>query len=84
MFRHKFYFDEAYLFLVRVFQNSVAAIVHFLDDFLIGTLLVGGLVRSASGIGNLFRSLQNGNLQGYAFLFGAGIIVVIYLTVFAR
>ena len=84
IFRNKFYFDEAYLFLVRVFQNTVAAIVHLLDDFVIGTLIVGGVARSASGIGNLFRKLQNGNLQGYAFLFGAGIILIIYLTVFAR
>ena len=84
IFRNKFYFDEAYLVLVRIFQNTVAMVVHFLDDFIIGNLIVGGLVRTASGVGNLFRKLQSGNLQGYAFLFGAGIILIIYLTVFAR
>ena len=84
IFRNKFYFDEVYLVLVRIFQNAVAMVVHFLDDFIIGNLLVGGLVRTASGVGNLFRKLQSGNLQGYAFLFGAGIILIIYLTVFAR
>ena len=84
VFRNKFYFDEAYLVLVRVFQNTIAIIVHFLDDFVIGNLIVGGLVRTATGVGNLFRRLQSGNLQGYAFLFGAGIILIIYFTVFAR
>ena len=61
-----------------------APVVHFIDEFLINGLLVGGLARSTSGRGNFFRRLQSGNLQGYAILFGAGVLLVIYLTVFAR
>ena len=78
------YLDEIYLAIVKIFQDTFAAIVHFFDEFLISELLVGGLARSASGMGNFFRRLQNGNLQNYAILFGAGILLVIYLTVFAR
>jgi NADH-quinone oxidoreductase subunit L len=59
-----------------------AAIIHFFDEFLINGLLVGGLTRSAEGVGNLFRRVQSGNLQGYAFAFGFGVILIIYLTVF--
>ncbi|NIP93143.1 MAG: NADH-quinone oxidoreductase subunit L, partial [Akkermansiaceae bacterium] len=84
IFRNKFYLDELYLALVKFLQDTVAAIVHFFDEFLINGLLVGGLARSAGGIGHLFRRLQTGNLQVYAILFGAGILLVIYLTVFAR
>ena len=70
--------------LVRFCQDTVAAVVHFIDEFFINGLLVGGLTRSTSGLGNFFRRLQSGNLQGYAILFGAGVLLVIYLTVFAR
>ncbi len=84
LFRHKFYLDEFYLKLVGFFQDTVASVVHFFDEFLINGLLVGGLARSTGGLGNLLRRLQSGNLQRYAILFGAGILLVIYLTVFAR
>ena len=84
VFRNKFYFDELYAGLVKVLQDTVAAVVHFFDEFLINGLLVGGLSRTAGGIGTLFRRLQNGNLQTYSLLFGGGILVVIYLTVFMR
>ncbi|MCH2062785.1 MAG: NADH-quinone oxidoreductase subunit L [Roseibacillus sp.] len=84
LFRNKFYLDELYLILVKFCQDTVAAVIHFFDEFLIGDLIVGGLARSATGLGNVFRRLQSGNLQGYAILFGVGIILIIYLTVFAR
>ena len=84
LFRNKFYLDELYLAFVKIFQDTTAAIIHFFDEFLVSDLIVGGLARSASGVGNFFRRLQNGNLQSYAILFGAGILLVIYLTVFAR
>ena len=34
------------------------------------------------GIGSLLRLVQVGNLQAYAFLFGLGIVGLIYFTVF--
>jgi len=82
VFRNKFYFDELYAGLIKVAQDSVAALIHFFDEFLINGLLVGGLTRLAGGVGGLFRRVQSGNLQTYSILFGGGIIVVIYLTVF--
>lgn len=83
VFRNKFYIDEFYAGLVKYFQDIVAAIVHFLDEFVINGLLVGGLTRSAQGIGTIFRrQMQSGNLQNYAFLLGLGVILVIYFTVF--
>jgi NADH-quinone oxidoreductase subunit L len=34
------------------------------------------------GIGSLLRFLQVGNLQAYSFLFGLGIVALIYFTIF--
>ncbi len=36
----------------------------------------------SGGFGRIFGRLQSGNLQGYAVLFGIGVLLVIYLTVF--
>ncbi len=83
LFRNRFYLDSIYeKGLVKYFQDGFAAIVHFFDEFLINGLLVGGLSRLAETFGNLFRKLQSGNLQAYAFTFGLGVLLVIYFTVF--
>ena len=84
IFRDKFYFDEIYHTLIKIFQDAFAAIIHFIDDFIIGDLVVGGAARSAQGVGNIFRRFaQNGSLSNYAYLMGLGAVLVIYFTVFA-
>jgi NADH-quinone oxidoreductase subunit L len=83
LFRNRFYIDGIYdNFLVRYFQDAFAAIISFLDELFINGLLVNGLSRVAASFGNFFRKLQSGNLQGYAYSFGLGVILVIYFTVF--
>ena len=83
LLRNRFYIDAFYdKRLVRYFQDALAAIVHFFDEFLIDGLLVSGLSRTAASSGNLLRKLQSGSLQAYAFAFGFGVILVIYFTVF--
>ncbi len=83
LLKNRFYIDGFYdNVLVRYFQDAFAAIVHFFDELLINGLLVGGLSRGAASVGNLFRKVQSGELQGYAFAFGLGVILVIYFTVF--
>jgi NADH-quinone oxidoreductase subunit L len=83
LFRDRFKIDDFYdNVIVRYFQNAFAAIVHFFDEFLINGLIVGGASRIAEGFGGLFRRVQSGNLQGYAFVFGLGVILVIYFTAF--
>jgi NADH-quinone oxidoreductase subunit L len=82
-FRDRFKIDDFYdNVIVRYFQNAFAALVHFIDEFLINGLIVGGAGRLAEGFGGLFRRVQSGNLQGYAFVFGIGVILVIYFTAF--
>ena len=42
---------------------------------------VGGTSRGVWGIGAVLRLIQVGNLQAYAFLFGLGVIALIYFAV---
>jgi NADH-quinone oxidoreductase subunit L len=83
LLKNRFYIDGFYdNFVVRFFQDAFAAIIHFFDELLINGLLVGGLSRGAASLGGFFRKLQSGQLQGYAYAFGLGVILVIYFTVF--
>jgi NADH-quinone oxidoreductase subunit L len=83
LFRERFHFDGIYdNFIVRYCQDAVAAIVHFFDELLINGLLVGGISRGAASLGNLLRKVQSGQLQGYSYAFGLGVVLVIYFTVF--
>ena len=83
LFRNRFYIDEIYdKGLVRYFQDAFAAIIAFFDEFIINGLIVGGFTRAAESFGNIFRKVQSGSLQGYAFAFGLGVILVVYFTAF--
>ena len=79
VFARKFYIDEAYLFLVRLLQDGLAHVAKAVDQLLIDGLIVRGSARITSGVGSLLRGLQGGNLQSHVFLFGLGVIVIIYL-----
>ena len=80
--RHKFYFDEFYAWLINWTQELLAQISAFFDRWIIDTAAVDGSSRGAWGIGALLRLIQVGNLQAYAFLFGVGVVAVIYFAVF--
>ena len=79
VFARKFYIDEIYLFLVRLLQDGLAYIAKAVDQLLIDGLIVRGSARLTSGVGSLLRGLQGGNLQSHVFLFGLGIVIIIYL-----
>jgi NADH-quinone oxidoreductase subunit L len=80
--RHKFYFDEFYSWLIYWTQELLARVSGFFDRWIIDAGAVGGSSRGTWGIGALLRLLQVGNLQAYVFLFGLGIVALIYFTVF--
>ncbi len=84
LFANRFYIDEAYGQLVKYGINIKAATIDFLDDFIIGGLIVGGLARCSAAIGQLFNRAQSGSLQTYSLLMGMGVLLVIYLTVFVK
>jgi NADH-quinone oxidoreductase subunit L len=80
--RDKLYFDEIYAALIAGTQDLLATLARFIDQWLIDGVLVRGLSGLAWGTGFVLRFLQFGNLQGYAFLFGLGVVATIYLLVF--
>lgn len=83
LLKNRFYIDGFYdNFIVRYFQDAFASLIAFFDELFINGLMVGGLSRSAESVGNIFRRVQSGSLQGYAFCFGLGVILVIYFTAF--
>ncbi|MDP0491428.1 MAG: NADH-quinone oxidoreductase subunit L [Verrucomicrobiota bacterium JB023] len=82
LFANKFYVDEFYAWFVKWFINFKASIIAFLDDFIIGGLLVGGFSRITATLGALFNRAQSGSLQTYSYLMAVGIVAVIFITVF--
>ena len=80
LLRHKFYFDELYSWLIRWSQDLLASVSAFIDRWIIDAGAVGGSSRGIWGIGALLRLIQVGNLQAYAFLFGLGVVVLIYFA----
>ena len=80
--RHKFYFDELYSWLIYWTQELLGHVSAFFDRWIIDAGAVGGGSRGMWGIGALLRLVQVGNLQAYVFLFGLGVVAIIYFAVF--
>ena len=80
---NKFYIDEIYAAIIRNTQDLLARISGKFDRL----VLDGGVVRGLCGggvyaTGFVLRLFQVGNLQGYAFLFGLGVVALIYFMIF--
>ena len=81
LLRRKFYFDDFYGWLISWTQELLARVAAFIDRWIIDAGAVGGSSRGTWGIGALLRLIQVGNLQAYAFLFGLGVVALIYFAV---
>jgi len=79
-FVRKLYFDEAYALLIRFTQDLLASISAFIDRWVID-LAVRLIGSTTWGAGFVLRQFQVGNLQGYAFLFGVGVIALLYYVI---
>ena len=69
--------------LIRCTQDLLAKTCEVFDRL----VLDGAIVRWFFGGGTytagfVLRFLQVGNIQGYAFLFGAGVVALLYLVIF--
>jgi NADH-quinone oxidoreductase subunit L len=80
--RKKFYFDEFYQALINSTQELLARIVAFIDRWVIDATVVRGSSGATWSFGALLRLMQVGNLQAYAFIFGLGIVWIIYFALF--
>ncbi|MCE0523264.1 MAG: NADH-quinone oxidoreductase subunit L [Methylacidiphilales bacterium] len=80
----KFYFDELYDQYVVGFQQYFARLLNWIDSWILDGLIIRGSAYISVGVGEIFRLFQTGSLQGYAFLFSLGGILLIYFTLFAH
>jgi NADH-quinone oxidoreductase subunit L len=82
LLRRKFYFDELYRALINATQEFLARLSGFIDRWIIDATVVRGSSGATWSFGALLRLMQVGNLQAYAFIFGLGIIWIIYFVLF--
>jgi len=83
LFKNKFYIDEAYAFLIKWTQDLLACYAAWFDRWVLDWGIVRWAFAGGSyGLGLVLRFLQIGNLQAYAFLFGAGVVALIYYILF--
>jgi NADH-quinone oxidoreductase subunit L len=80
--RKRFYFDELYSFLISATQESLAKLSACIDRWILDGAAIRGASTATWGLGSLLRLFQVGNLQAYAFLFGLGLVGLIYFTIF--
>ena len=78
--KNKFYFDEIYEATFIRAHDFIAAVMDWIDRWLVDWACIG-LVRGGTDIsGRALRLMQTGNLQTYAFLFALGVAVVLYFV----
>jgi len=78
--KNKFYLDEIYEKTVIRAHDSIAAVMDWIDRWIVEGFCIG-LVRGGTDFtGRALRLLQTGNLQTYAFLFVLGVAVVLYFV----
>jgi NADH-quinone oxidoreductase subunit L len=82
LLRNRFYIDDFYDWLIESTQGLLARVSAFFDRWIIDAGVVRGASGGTWGMGALLRLFQVGNLQAYSFLFGLGVVVLIYFTVF--
>src|SRR5438067_2794885 len=82
LLRHKFYVDEFYGWLINASQELLAKLSAFLDRWILDGAAIRGASTATWGLGSLLRLFQVGNLQAYAFLFGLGIVGLVYFVIF--
>jgi NADH-quinone oxidoreductase subunit L len=78
--RSRFYFDEIYAGLIRITHEALSHLADWLDRWVIAGLAVRGVSGTTDILGRALRLVQTGNLQNYAFLVVAGLLIVLLLA----
>ena len=76
----RFYFDEIWSFLIRITHEALSYAADFIDRWLVSGLMVRGTHGGFEIAGRALRLLQSGNIQTYALLFVAGLVVVLLIV----
>jgi len=78
-FANRLYIDPAYQWIVRTVQDGTGAVCGWFDRWVIDGLFVRLICgKGAQFAGYVMNLLQVGNIQAYAFFFGAGVVVLLY------
>jgi NADH-quinone oxidoreductase subunit L len=83
LFANKFYWDEFYAGLVKYAQDRFAWIINGIESIVVDGLTVRLPAALARSSGNALRRIQSGGLQAYTFVLGLGIVIAVYLAVYA-
>jgi len=75
--RNRFYFDEIYTGLIRITHEALSGLANWIDRWIIAGLGVRGVSGTTDIVGRALRLVQTGNLQTYAFLVVAGVVVAL-------
>lgn len=78
--RDRLYFDEIYECLIAWTQEALARVVAAADQWVLAGVIVRGTQGGVELAGRVLRHLQTGNIQTYAFLLAAGVVLVLWLT----
>jgi len=78
--KNKFYFDELYEATFVRAHDLIAAVMDWIDRWLLEGFCIG-LIRGGTDLtGRMLRLVQTGNLQTYAFVFVFGVAVVLWFV----
>jgi len=78
----KFAFDEFYDRSLVGGQQLAAHFLAWIDSWILDGFIIRGTAYFSVGLGELLKLFQTGSLQGYAFLFSLGSVLLIYFTLF--
>jgi NADH-quinone oxidoreductase subunit L len=84
LLEHKFYFDEAYDF---VLYRPASATAHFVTGFIEGPLVlgsVGGVATATRSVAGRFREAQTGLVRTYALALASSVAVLLLVFVLVR